>query len=188
MHGARYLRSHCIHNRPCPKCEYHTEIDPETFDCAAAPYGTEILNRFSIPCKWTDADCEEINKLKGYVPQDNTPAPEVPREPYVDSVLAWEWEERYYDGYRTRFRFANGMGADVIITSTTKGGRQGLYTVRPFMYERRGSEYSHDYDINLPVTKRLTPPMVHEQLEKIRTSEDPRYAYDPQSGRWERIA
>ena len=51
MHGARYLRSHCIHNRPCQKCEYHTEIEPETFDCAAAPYGTEILNRFSIPCK-----------------------------------------------------------------------------------------------------------------------------------------
>ena len=31
-------------------------------------------------------------------------------------------------------------------------------------------------------------PDTHEQLEKIRTSEDPRYAYDPQSGRWERRA
>ena len=80
------------------------------------------------------------------------------------------------------------MGADVIITSSTKGGRQGLYTVRPFMYERRGSEYSHDYDINLPVTKRLTPPMVHEQLEKILASEDPRWVYNYDSGRWERRA
>lgn len=173
MHGARYIRSHCIHNRPCVDCEYHTPED--------LPGCSEYRLPFGCPYLWTDADCEEINKLKGYVPQDQTPAPEAPREPYVDSVLAREWEERYYDGYRTRFMFQNGMGADVIITSTTKGGKQGLYTVRPFMYDKRGT----DYDINIPVTKRLTPPMVHEQLEAIRTSEDPRYAYNPQSGMWE---
>lgn len=180
MHGARYIRSRCRHLNECNNCEFRSE--DEITVCS------EHRTYFGYPNEWNEDECDEINKLKGYVPQDNTPAPEVPREAYIDEVLDCEWNDRYYDGYKTRFRFANGMGADVIITSSTKGGRQGLYTVRPFMYERRGSEYSRDYDINLPVTKRLKPPMVHEQLEKIRTSEDPRYAYDPQSGRWERRA
>ena len=176
MHGARYIRSRCRHLNECNNCEFRSE--DEITVCS------EHRTYFGYPDEWTDEDCDENNKIKGYIPQNNTPAPEVHREAYIDEVLGWEWEERYYDGYRTRFMFQNGMGADVIITSSTKGGRQGLYTVRPFMYDKRGT----DYDINIPVTKRLTPPMVHEQLEKIRTSEDPRYAYDPQSGRWERRA
>ena len=71
MHGARYIRSHCIHNRPCVDCEYHTPED--------LPGCSEYRLPFGCPYLWTDADCEEINKLKGYVPQDQTPAPEAPR-------------------------------------------------------------------------------------------------------------
>ena len=82
MHGARYIRSRCRHLNECNNCEFRSEDEINV--CS------EYSIYFGYPNEWNEGECDEINKLKGYVPQDNTPAPEVPMKPtvYLDSIAA----------------------------------------------------------------------------------------------------